>query len=144
MATRGDLAPGGATAQVWPRGAEGGYRTRFFLFFVMTRITIYLQTCMEVTMSEKLSVCDDIIPFAQFKTHASEWFRKLREGKDAVVITSNGRAAGVLVSPAEYDRLTDRQRFFDAVQEGLSNVASGDVFSTDEVRREMSLLFENR
>jgi len=90
-------------------------------------------------MGGRLSVSNDIIPFAQFKTHASDWFRKLGEGKDAVVITSNGRAAGVLVSPAEYDRLTDQRRFFEAVQEGLSNIASGDVFSTDELRHELGL-----
>ena len=50
-----------------------------------------------------------------------------------------------------YDRLSvsddsspfDRQRFFEAVQEGLSNIASGDVLSTDELRNELGLTGEN-
>lgn len=33
----------------------------------------------------------------------------------------------------------DRQCFLEAVQEGLSNIASGDVFSTDELRHELDL-----
>jgi len=85
------------------------------------------------------SVSEDIIPFAQFKTHASEWFRKLNEGKDAVVITNNGKAAGVLISPAEYDRLTDQRRFFEAIHEGLADVSNGEVFSTEEIREELGL-----
>ena len=37
----------------------------------------------------------------------------------------------------------DRRRFFEAVQEGLSNIASGDVFSTDELRQELDLTGDN-
>jgi len=36
----------------------------------------------------------------------------------------------------------DRQCFLEAVQEGLSNIASGDVFSTDELRHELGLTGE--
>lgn len=37
----------------------------------------------------------------------------------------------------------DRQCFLEAVQEGLSNIASGDVFSTDELRNELGLIHDN-
>ncbi len=85
------------------------------------------------------SVADDIIPIAQVKAHASEWFKKLNTGKDAVIITNNGRAAGVLVSPSEYDRLVDQRRFFEAIHEGLSDVSAGNVFSTADVRKKLGL-----
>lgn len=83
------------------------------------------------------SVAEDIIPIAQFKSHASEWMRKLCEGTDAVVITNNGRAAGVLLSPAEYDRLTYTDRFLASVHEGLSDAESGRVHSTDSLLNEL-------
>lgn len=83
-----------------------------------------------------LSVAEDIIPIAQFKTHASEWMRKLSEGKDALIITNNGRAAGVLVSPAEYDRLTYTDRFMASVREGFSDIEAGRVYTTDELLKE--------
>lgn len=37
----------------------------------------------------------------------------------------------------------DRRRFFEAVQEGLSNIVAGDVFSTDELRQELDLTGDN-
>lgn len=36
-----------------------------------------------------------------------------------------------------------RRRFFEAVQEGLSNIVAGDVFSTDELRQELDLTGDN-
>lgn len=82
------------------------------------------------------SVAEDIIPIAQFKSHASEWIRKLAEGKEAVVITNNGRAAGVLLSPSEYDRLTYTERFLTSIREGFDDIEAGRVFSTDELLKE--------
>lgn len=76
---------------------------------------------------------EDIVPVAQFKAHASEWLNKLGKGKDAVVITSNGRAAGVLVSPDEYDRLTYTNRFLASVREGLEDAEAGRVYSTADL-----------
>lgn len=82
------------------------------------------------------SVAEDIIPIAQFKSHASERIRKLAEGKEAVVITNNGRAAGVLLSPSEYDRLTYTERFLTSIREGFDDIEAGRVFSTDELLKE--------
>lgn len=83
------------------------------------------------------SIAEDIIPMAQFKSHASEWMRKLGEGTDAVVITNNGRAAGVLVSPSEYDRLTYTERLLSSVREGFSDVEAGRVYTTSNLLNEL-------
>ncbi|MDF1614646.1 hypothetical protein P0N66_06755 [Desulfurivibrio alkaliphilus] len=37
-------------------------------------------------------------------------------------MTQNGKAAGVLITPAEFDRLSEQARFIQAVQAGLSDV----------------------
>jgi hypothetical protein len=55
------------------------------------------------------------------------------KGKSTVVITSNGHAAGVLLSPLEYDSLTYTHRFLSAVKEGLSDSDAGRTRSTEEV-----------
>ena len=44
-----------------------------------------------------------------------------------IVIPQNGRAAGVLLSPAEFDVLTEKARFVNAVAAGLDDADSGRV-----------------
>lgn len=39
-----------------------------------------------------------------------------------IVITQNGKAAAVLISPADFDFLTEQVRFIDSVQKGLTDV----------------------
>jgi len=68
---------------------------------------------------------DDIIPIGEFKTHASSIIRRLHEEQRPIVITQRGRAAGVLVTPADYDRLTERERFVAAVEQGLAESRAG-------------------
>ena len=54
-----------------------------------------------------------------------------------IVLTQNGKAAGVLLSPAEFDRLTERARFLSAIDEGLEDEREGRVVSHEEVVAEM-------
>lgn len=50
---------------------------------------------------------------------------------------NNGRAAGVLVSPTEYDRLTYTDRFLSSVREGLDDIEAGRLCTTEELRKEL-------
>ena len=62
-----------------------------------------------------IQVSQDILPLGEFKTHASQALRRVRESQRPIVITQNGKPAGVLLSPEEFDRLTERERFVAAV-----------------------------
>ena len=70
-------------------------------------------------------ISEDIVPIAEFKTHASRLLRELRLSRHPVVITQNGRPAGVLISPAEYDRLMERDLFIAQVRQGLREDDAG-------------------
>jgi prevent-host-death family protein len=74
-----------------------------------------------------LRVAEDIVPLSDFKARASELLKKLAETGAPMVITQNGRAAGVLLSPAEFDSLTERAQFVKAVAEGMEDLRSGRV-----------------
>jgi antitoxin (DNA-binding transcriptional repressor) of toxin-antitoxin stability system len=54
-----------------------------------------------------------------------------------VVITQNGKPAGVLVSPTEYDRLTERERFLESVALGLADAEAGRTMDTKELLRRL-------
>ena len=78
-------------------------------------------------------ISEDIVPVSEFKAQAADCLRRLAQTGQPLVITQNGKAAGVLLSPAEFDRLTERTRFVSAVHEGLADADAGRLRDHDEV-----------
>ncbi len=72
-----------------------------------------------------MCVSEDIVPVSQFKTEAAGWLKRCTATGRAVVITQNGKPAGVLASPTVFDELTERKRFVAAVEEGLRDAEAG-------------------
>lgn len=81
----------------------------------------------------KLRISEDIVPVSDFKAQASEWLRRIAASGHPLVITQNGKAAGVLLSPAAFDELAERQEFLAAAREGMDDEEAGRTHSTDEV-----------
>ena len=81
-----------------------------------------------------ISVQNDIIPIAEFKASISKYLKNLRNTGHPLVITQNGKPAGVLLSPNEYDELVYRKSFLDSVRRGLSDAESGRTYGTEEIR----------
>jgi prevent-host-death family protein len=88
-----------------------------------------------------LYLSEDIVPIKDLETQASRVLKQLRDSHRPVVITQDGRAAAVLISPEDFDRLRERDRFMAAVQEGLADVEAGRLLDTLEVDRELDLEF---
>jgi len=88
-----------------------------------------------------LRVSENIVPVSDFKAKAADWLRRLGESSEPVVITQNGKAAGVLLAPAAYDELTERFRFMQSVEQGLADVEAGRVTPHEEVVAEMRRRF---
>jgi prevent-host-death family protein len=80
-----------------------------------------------------LRVSEDIVPVSDFKAQAAEWLKRVAETGHPLVITQNGKAAGVLLSPAQFDELTAQTRFVAAIDEGLADSEAGRVHSHDAV-----------
>lgn len=84
-------------------------------------------------------VSESIVPVSDFKSQAAEYLKRLAASSEPLVITQNGKAAGVLLSPEAYDELTERTRFVAAVLEGLEDERSGRVVSDQELRTSLGL-----
>jgi len=80
-----------------------------------------------------LRVSEDIVPVSDFKAQAADWLRHVADTGQPVVITQNGKAAGVLLSPARFDELTEQARFLKAVDSGLADSEAGRVHSHQSV-----------
>lgn len=86
-----------------------------------------------------LRVSEDVVPVGQFKAQAKKWLARASATGQPLVITQNGRPAGVLLSPGEFDRLVERERFLRAVDEGLADAQAGRLVPADEVRQRLGL-----
>jgi len=84
-----------------------------------------------------LNISNDIVPIGEFKSSLSKWLRNIQNTGHPLVITQNGRPAGVLLSPSEYDELVYKGHFLDSVNRGLSDAESGNVYSTKELKKEL-------
>jgi prevent-host-death family protein len=91
-----------------------------------------------------LRVSENFVPVSEFKAQAAEWLRKIGEDGAPLVVTQNGRPAGVLLSPEAFDELTERARFIAAVNEGLADADAGRVSSTADVEKRMAARFSRR
>lgn len=87
-----------------------------------------------------LSIASDIVPVGQFKAGLAKYLKDIRENKNSLVITQNGRAAGVLISPSEYDELRETKLFIESISKGLSDSEQGNVFTTSKMRDELKKL----
>lgn len=85
-----------------------------------------------------LRVSGRVVPIEQFKKQAERWLRHVTRSGEPVVITLSGRPTGVLLSPAEFDRLEERHRFLESVAAGLTDADAGRVMSTKDLRRRLA------
>ena len=91
-----------------------------------------------------INISQDIVPVGEFKTGISKWLRSIRTKKHPVVITQNGRPAGVLITPEEYDKLTYTKKFTDSINRGIQDIDAGDIYSTSELKNEIQEARKNR
>lgn len=89
-----------------------------------------------------LRIAEDIVPLSDFKARASELLKRISETGAPIIITQNGRAAGVLLSPAEFDVLVDRTRFVNAVAAGIADVESGRVVEHESMVAEVTARYD--
>lgn len=52
------------------------------------------------------------------------------------MITQNGKPAGVLNSPAEFDDLRQSKLFIESISQGLADSEKGDDLTTDKLKTE--------
>ena len=81
-----------------------------------------------------ISISNDIVPIAEFKTSISKWFKSLKQEGHPLIITQNGKPAGVLLSPDDYDELVYKKSFLDSVGRGMSDADSKKTYRTQEIK----------
>ena len=86
---------------------------------------------------KNVQIKDGIVPLGEFKAQAAKLLKRIGESGEPMVITQNGRPAGVLLSPGEYDRIQERQRFLESIAAGLADAEAGRVIDTTALRERL-------
>ena len=86
---------------------------------------------------KNISVSSDIIPVGEFKSGLAKYLKEIKNKRNSLIITQNGKPAGVLISPSEFDELRHTKIFIESISRGLSESKKGEVFSTSKLRKEL-------
>lgn len=78
-----------------------------------------------------LSIEKDLISLSDFRSSYKKYITRLSKEKNSIVLTQNGKAAAVLVSPREYDQLTGKNDILSLIASRLQEIANDD-FVTNE------------
>jgi prevent-host-death family protein len=85
-------------------------------------------------------VMPETLPLAEIKAHLSEIVDRVEHEHDRVVLTRNGRAAAVIVSPEDLEALEDTLELLSdpkalkEIDRARQDVARGKVATADELR----------
>ena len=82
-------------------------------------------------------VSKGIIPVGEFKTSISKWLKDIQQTDHPIIITQNGRPAGVLLSPKEYDNLIYKKQFIESVSQGIKDADDGNLYTKEQVQNEL-------
>lgn len=86
---------------------------------------------------KEISVTNDIVPVGQFKSGLAKYLKEIQLKRNSLIITQNGKPAGVLISPSEFDELRQTRLLIDSISRGLSDSEKGEVFSTSQLKSEL-------
>lgn len=78
-----------------------------------------------------ISAVRSIVPLGEFKAKAASFLKALDE---PLIVTQNGRAAAVLLSPEHFEELREKNRFLEALARGLADAESGQTVAHEDVR----------
>lgn len=85
---------------------------------------------------------ETIRPSADLRNHYSEISRQCREGKEAVIITVNGRGDTVSLSYEEYKRMKSRLELLEILAESEEDVKNNRVEPIENTFRDLRAILQ--
>ena len=88
-----------------------------------------------------LKISQDVVTLAEFKSQAATLLERISTSSQPLLITQNGKPAGVLLSPAEFDRIQEQEtiRFIASVNRGIQDADSGKVLTSAQAKSRLGL-----
>ena len=77
---------------------------------------------------------NSIVPIGEFKAKAARILKDLKDNDGPLVVTQNGRAAAIMLSPRAFDQMRERNRILEAISEGIADAEDGSLVEHQEIR----------
>ena len=86
---------------------------------------------MEKIMKD-INAVNSIVPLGEFKAKAAAYLKALKD--EPLIVTQNGHAAAVVLSPASFEELRERNRLLESMALGIADVEAGRVVDHADVK----------
>ncbi|MBU1052788.1 MAG: type II toxin-antitoxin system Phd/YefM family antitoxin [Proteobacteria bacterium] len=86
---------------------------------------------------KQINVANDIVPVAEFKVQVSKYLKNIKTTGRPMVITQNGKPAGVLLTPDDFEELIYQKSLMESISRGISDLEKGNIFTTEQLRAEL-------
>jgi len=84
---------------------------------------------------KELQQSGDVLPVEELIAHASTVLSRLKKAQRPFFITQNGKPAAVLLSPQDFDHLSEQAHFVEVIDEGAVK-SETDPFDENEITRQ--------
>ncbi len=74
----------------------------------------------------------DLISLSDFRGSYKKYITRIAEEQNSIILTQNGRAAAVLVSPVEYDLLAQKNEILNLIASRLQDISNNKFVVNDE------------
>ena len=84
---------------------------------------------------------EDILPLSEFRANLAGYITQTRETGRPIIVTQNGRTAGVFVNASTWDEIQEKLEKMEAYEDLLvaeGEADRGEVYTVDEVERMMN------
>ena len=84
---------------------------------------------------------DDILPLSEFRSNLAGYITQTRETGRPIIVTQNGRTAGVFVNASTWDEIQEKLEKLEAYEDLLAaegEADRGEVYTSDDARRIMN------
>ena len=80
----------------------------------------------------------DLVSLSDFRGAYKKYITRISEEQNSIILTQNGKAAAVLVSPGEYDQLTQKNEVLNLIATRLQEISNNTfVVNEDEMWKEL-------
>lgn len=78
----------------------------------------------------------EVVPVTDFRADLARWIRRIEKTGRPVILTQQGKAAAVLVTPNALDELEEERELVRKVLRGLTEVRAGKLVADEDVWKE--------
>ena len=73
----------------------------------------------------QIQFSSDVVSVGELKVQAAGILRRVKEERRPILITQHGKPAGVLLSPEDFDEISETLRFVESVRQGMADADAG-------------------